>query len=95
MIRRDIDKETTASYGEQHDQAVTMPVCPTFPTEGYVRLSSIIAPKGPIPVSRSGFYAKVREGIYPKPFKASARVACWKAQDILALIARIERGELS
>ena len=53
-----------------------------FPKSGLVRLSQILAPRGPIPVSRSAFWAGVKIGIYPAPIKLSRRVTCWRAEDI-------------
>ncbi|MDK4733542.1 AlpA family phage regulatory protein [Rhizobium sp. CNPSo 3490] len=64
-----------------------------FPTDGYVRLKQILGPHGPLPISRSGFWAGVKAGKYPKPRKISARVTVWRAEDIQALIAEIDRGE--
>ncbi|RVG23659.1 AlpA family phage regulatory protein [Sinorhizobium meliloti] len=62
----------------------------TFPTLGFVRLSQILAPEGPIPVSRSLFLQKVRDKEWPQPVRISARVTCWRAQDIRALVAQLE-----
>jgi hypothetical protein len=46
---------------------------------GFVRLSEILAPKGPIPVSRSTWWAGVKTGRFPAPVKLGPkdhRVAC-------------------
>ena len=51
----------------------------TFPEKGLVRLSSILAPAGPIPVSRSGWWAGVRSGRYPKPIKLGIFLARMRA----------------
>lgn len=56
-----------------------------FPTTGLVRLSAILAPHGPIPVSRSSWWSGVREGRFPKPVKLGPRTTCWRAEEILAL----------
>lgn len=56
----------------------------------YLRLSAILAPTGPIPVSRSTWYSKVRSGEFPKPIKIGPRTTVWRAQDIADLIARFE-----
>jgi predicted DNA-binding transcriptional regulator AlpA len=40
-----------------------------------------------IPVSRSTWWNGVRTGRFPKPVKLSERTTCWRASDILALIA--------
>lgn len=56
-----------------------------FPTTGLVRLSHILAPKGPIPVSKSTWWQGVKDGRFPKPQKLGPRTTVWKAQDIRAL----------
>jgi len=63
-----------------------------FPTDGYVRLKQILGPHGPLPISRSGFWAGVKTGKYPKPRKISARVTVWRAEDIQLLLQKIEQG---
>jgi prophage regulatory protein len=40
-----------------------------LPTTGFVRLASILGPKGPIPVSKSTWWAGVKSGRYPKSVK--------------------------
>lgn len=57
-----------------------------FPRTGFVRLSSILAPAGPIPVSKSTWWKGVRDGRFPKPQKLGARVTVWRVEDIRALI---------
>jgi prophage regulatory protein len=57
-----------------------------FPQTGFVRLSSILAPTGPIPVGRSTWWAGVKEGRFPKPVKLGPRTTAWRVEDILALI---------
>lgn len=57
----------------------------SFPKTGLVRLKEILGPKGPIPVSKSTWWDGVKSGRFPKPIKLSARVTCWKAEDIRAL----------
>ncbi|TBF85338.1 AlpA family phage regulatory protein [Rhizobium leguminosarum] len=64
----------------------------TFPEHGYVRLKQILGPNGPLPISRSGFWAGVKTGKFPKPRKISARVTVWRAEDILMLLQKIEQG---
>lgn len=58
---------------------------PNFPLTGFVRLSSILAPAGPIPVSKSTWWQGVKEGRFPKPQKLGPRTTVWKAEDIRAL----------
>lgn len=57
-----------------------------FPDTGFVRLSSILAPLGPIPVSKSTWWAGVKSGKYPKPVKLGLRITAWRVQDIVSLI---------
>lgn len=56
-----------------------------FPEAGYVRLTQIIAPRGPIPVSKSTWWAGCRDGRFPAPIKLGPGVTVWKAKDIRAL----------
>lgn len=39
-----------------------------------------------VPVSRSGWWAGVRDGRYPQPVRLSARCVAWRASDIRSLI---------
>ena len=63
-----------------------MPNNEQLPTTGFLRLSSILAPHGPIPVSKSTWWAGVRAGRYPKPVKLGQRITAWRVSDIRALI---------
>ncbi len=65
---------------------------PTFPRTGFVRLSSILGPFGPIPVSKSTWWQGVRDGRFPKPHKLGPRTTVWKAEDILAIFEGSGRG---
>jgi predicted DNA-binding transcriptional regulator AlpA len=59
----------------------------TFPTTGLVRLASILAPAGPIPTSRSNWWAGVKSGRFPKPtYSLGPRIPTWRAEDIHKLI---------
>lgn len=53
-----------------------------------LRLRAILAPHGPIPVSKSTWWAGVKDGRFPKPIKLGARITAWRAEDIDRLIAR-------
>jgi prophage regulatory protein len=63
-----------------------------FPRTGFVRLTSILAPVGPIPVSKSTWWQGVRDGRFPQPQKLGPRTTVWKAEDILALFEDKDRG---
>jgi predicted DNA-binding transcriptional regulator AlpA len=58
----------------------------TAPATGFLRLASILAPKGPIPVSKSTWWAGVKTGRFPKPVKLGPRITAWRVEDIRALI---------
>jgi predicted DNA-binding transcriptional regulator AlpA len=57
-----------------------------FPRTGFVRLHSILAPEGPISVGRTTWWAGVKSGRFPKPFKLGPRITVWRAEEIRQLI---------
>ena len=57
-----------------------------FPETGFVRLKQILAPIGPIPVSKSTWWAGIKDGRFPTPVKLGSRITVWHAEDIHALI---------
>lgn len=59
------------------------------PIERLLRLDAILAPNGPIPVSRSAWYAGIREGRFPAQLHLSARVSVWRESDIASLVANL------
>ncbi|TRL35044.1 helix-turn-helix transcriptional regulator [Rhizobium straminoryzae] len=63
-----------------------MPNNTPFPTTGFVRLSAIIAPHGPIPVSKSTWWAGIKDGRFPKPVKLGPRITVWRVEEIRSLI---------
>lgn len=56
-----------------------------FPRNGFVRLSQILAPAGPIPVSKSTWWQGVKDGRFPQPQKLGPRTTVWKAEAVRAL----------
>jgi len=62
------------------------PAAPTLPETGFLRLPKVLEI---VPVSKSTWWAGVREGRYPKPVKLSANVTAWRATDIRELIERL------
>lgn len=58
----------------------------TLPETGFVRLASILAPCGPIPVSKSTWWAGIKAGRFPKPVKLGPRTTAWRVEDIRRLI---------
>lgn len=57
-----------------------------FPETGFVRLRAILAPNGPIPVSKSTWWLGIKDGRFPKPVKLGSRITVWRAEDIRRLI---------
>ena len=62
-----------------------------LPDTGFVRLASIIAPSGPIPVSKSTWWQGVKDGRFPKPVKLGVKTTAWRVEDIRDLIERLGR----
>ncbi len=58
-----------------------------LPTAGFVRLS-ILAPRGPIPVSKSTWWAGVKAGRFPRPVKLGPNTTAWRVEDIRTFIKR-------
>jgi prophage regulatory protein len=57
-----------------------------LPATGFLRLRSIISPRGPIPVGKSTWWAGVKTGRFPKPVKLGPRTTAWRVEDIRDLI---------
>jgi len=62
-----------------------------LPETGFVRIKNIIAPFGPIPVSKSIWWAGVKSKRFPQPVKLGPKITAWRVEDIRALIERPER----
>jgi prophage regulatory protein len=63
-----------------------------LPASGFIRLPDIIAPRGPIPVGKSTWWAGVRSGRFPKPVKLGPKTTAWRVEDIRALVERLAAG---
>lgn len=66
-----------------------------FPRTGFVRLSQILAPSGPIPISKSTWWQGVKDGRFPQPRKLGPRTTVWRVEDIRALFEDRVDGEAS
>lgn len=64
-----------------------------LPETGFVRLSAILGPTGPIPVGKTTWWNGVKSGLYPQPVKLGPRITAWRVEDIRALIARNDGEE--
>ena len=60
-----------------------IPELRNLPETGLLRLNQILRF---IPISRSAWWAGVKNGRYPKSYKLSERTTVWKVEDIRALI---------
>lgn len=78
MVAKQLTKPPTKQSNKQQPLS--------FPATGLVRLADILAPVGPIPISRSSWWAGVRAGMYPKPVKLGPRITAWRAEDVHQLI---------
>lgn len=58
-----------------------------LPEIGFIRLKAMLAPSGPIPLSKSTVWARVKAGTFPAPTKLSPRVTAWRVEDIRSFIA--------
>jgi prophage regulatory protein len=61
-----------------------------LPETGFIRLKNIIAPYGPIPVSKSTWWAGVKSKRFPQPIKLGPKITAWRVEEIRALIERPE-----
>ena len=59
------------------------PHLPALPATGFVRLPQIL---DLIPISRSAWWAGIRDGRFPKGIKLGSKTTVWRAEDIRALI---------
>jgi prophage regulatory protein len=64
---------------------------PPIHQTGFIRLPAILAPGGPIPISRSTWWQGVKDGRFPKPVKLGPKTTAWRVEDIRDLIARLGR----
>ncbi len=55
----------------------------SFPETGFVRLPEVLKV---FPVSKSTWWAGVKDGRFPKPVKLGQKITAWRVQDIRALI---------
>ncbi|MEH6477403.1 MAG: AlpA family phage regulatory protein [Sneathiella sp.] len=59
----------------------------SLPEVGFIRLPGILKI---FPVSKSTWWAGVKEGKYPKPVKLGPKITAWRVNDIRKLIASKE-----
>lgn len=54
--------------------------------ERWLRLKQILAPQGPVPISRSAWYRYIEEGKIPKGTKLGPRITVWRESDVIAFL---------
>jgi prophage regulatory protein len=54
-----------------------------LPETGFIRLPAVLKV---FPVSKSTWWAGIKDGRFPKPVKLSQKITAWRVQDIRALI---------
>lgn len=59
----------------------------TLPETGFVRLPDVLKA---FPVSKSTWWAGIKEGRYPKPVKLGPKITAWRVEDIRTLIDKAE-----
>jgi|TARA_R100000005_G_scaffold96726_1_gene86830 predicted DNA-binding transcriptional regulator AlpA len=59
----------------------------SLPEVGFIRLPDVLKV---YPVSKSHWWAGVKEGRYPKPVKLGPKITAWRVEDIRDLIASSE-----
>ena len=57
----------------------------TLPETGFVRLSTILKI---FPVSKSTWWAGIKDERFPKPVKLSTNITAWRVEDIRDLISK-------
>ena len=58
------------------------------PSDALVRIQKIVGPNGLIPISRSSFYAGIRDGIYPKPIRLGKRTSVWRLSELMQIVGK-------
>lgn len=54
-----------------------------LPEIGFIRLPEVLAV---FPISKSAWWAGVKDGRFPKPVKLGPKTSAWRVQDIRSLI---------
>lgn len=54
-----------------------------LPETGFIRLPEVLKV---FPVSKSTWWAGVKEDLYPKPVKLGPKISAWRVEDIRELI---------
>ncbi len=60
-----------------------------LPATGFLRLKDVLKL---VPISRSSFLQRVKDGDYPQPHNLGPRTVAWRIEDIITLIERLSGG---
>ncbi len=63
-----------------------------LPETGFMRLHEVLKV---FPVSKSTWWAGVKDGRYPKPIKLGPKMTAWRVEDIRKLIASISNNTVT
>ncbi|WP_418740853.1 helix-turn-helix transcriptional regulator [Desulfovibrio sp.] len=69
---------------------VQKPSVPVLPETGFLRLADVLKI---VPVCRTAWYNGVKSGLFPKPVALGKRARGYRAEDLRALIDRLNAGE--
>ena len=61
-----------------------------IPRVGFLRLKQVLLI---IPISKSAWWAGVKEGRFPSSIKLSARTTVWRAEDVFSLAERLHAAQ--
>ena len=56
-----------------------------------LRINQVLAPDGPIPVSKSTWWSGIKCGRYPKPYKLGKNISVWRSDEIDRLVDSLSR----
>ncbi len=59
---------------------------PSLPLAGYIRLKFLLQL---LPISKSSWYAGIKEGKFPAPTKLGPRTSAWRVSDVAELLERL------
>ena len=75
--------------GEMKNENATTKVV-EIPKHGFLRLKQVLLL---IPISKSSWWAGVKEGRFPASIKLSARTTVWSAEDIFGLVEQLRAAQ--
>jgi prophage regulatory protein len=80
------DKSSVDVKAAVRPTAADSPAKSNLNERGLRRLRDVIRPHGPLPISRSSWFAGVKAGLYPRPVRLGPRMVAYREVDIQTLI---------